>query len=130
MALNAQQQAINRITGKNVIVSASAGTGKTTVLTARIIGYLQDERNDISEYLIVSFTEAAAGELKDRISSELKKFIDAETSPSKKQHYLNQLAKIPVANISTIHSFCLDILKKYGYVLGIDPAVAGRLANE
>ena len=69
MPLNKQQQAINAIENRNhnIIVPASAGTGKTFTMTNRIIEYLK-EGNDIDNYLIVSFTEAAASELKERIS--------------------------------------------------------------
>ena len=128
MRLNDQQQAINNVSGKNVIVSASAGTGKTTVLTDRIIGYLK-KGYDISDYLVVSFTQAAAGELKERISAEIKRSLD-EADEKLQRHYRAQLAKIPLADISTIHSFCLDVIKRYGFVLGIDPAKTGRLSDE
>ena len=127
MPLNKQQQAINAIENRNhnIIVPASAGTGKTFTMTNRIIEYLK-EGNDIDNYLIVSFTEAAASELKERISSELKKGIN----PDNEKHFKNQLAKLPLAYISTIHSFCLDVIKKYGFVKNIDPAIAGKLGNE
>ncbi len=128
MHLNDQQKKINNAHGSNVVVSASAGTGKTTVLTARLIDYIK-QKNSVSDYLVVSFTEAAASELKDRISAELKRSMN-EASEEMRKHYLSEIAKIPLANISTIHSFCLELIKKYGYVLDIDPAIAGRLADE
>ena len=126
--LNEQQQLINQTLDKNVIVSASAGTGKTTVLTARMIDHIR-RGNSISDYLVISFTEAAAGELKDRISAGLKKQM-AEVPEEEKIRYRKEIAKIPLANISTIHSFCLEILKEYGYKLDIDPAIAGNLADD
>ena len=128
MRLNKQQQEINEVKGKNVIVSASAGTGKTTVLTDRIINYLK-EGNDINDYLVVSFTSAAADELKDRIAKEIRNSMSL-ASPELQKHYQNQLARIPLADISTIHSFCLNLLISYGYVLGLDPAKTGKLADE
>ena len=128
MRLNDQQKKINQVTDKNVIVSASAGTGKTTVLTDRIINYLK-QGNDINDYLVVSFTTAAAGELKERIAQEIKKSLN-DASPELQRHYRNQLAKIPLADISTIHSFCLDVIRRYGFILGIDPAKTGKLADE
>lgn len=127
MGLNSQQARINAIENRNhnIIVPASAGTGKTTTLTARIIEYIK-EGKDIDNYLIVSFTEAAANELKERISNELKDNINKDNE----KHFKNQLAKLPLANISTIHSFCLDVIKKYGYIKNIDPAIAGKLGND
>ena len=127
MGLNIQQQEINAKKNRNhnIIVPASAGTGKTTTLTARIIDYIK-EGNDIENYLVVSFTEAAANELKDRISKNLKENIDDKNE----KHFKTQIAKLPMANISTIHSFCLDVIKRYGYVKNIDPAIAGKLGND
>lgn len=130
MGLNQQQLSINDVKNRdhNIIVPASAGTGKTTTLTARIINYIK-EGKDIDNYLIVSFTEAAASELKERITKELKDNL-SEVDVNKATHYQNQIAKLPNAHISTIHSFCLDVIKKYGYVLNIDPATVGKLGNE
>jgi len=127
MGLNIQQKKINAKENRNhnIIVPASAGTGKTTTLTARIIEYIK-EGKDIDNYLIVSFTEPAANELKERISRELKDNL----SKDNERHFKNQLAKLPTANISTIHAFCLDVIKRYGYIRNIDPAIAGKLGNE
>ena len=127
MPLNKQQEKVNDTHNKNVIVSASAGTGKTTTLTARLIDYIK-EGNSIDDYLVVSFTEAAANELKDRVMSALKKAMQEDSD--KIEHYRKEIAKIPLANISTIHAFCLEVIKKYGYVLGVDPAIAGKLADD
>ena len=125
---NSQQQAIIDCSGRNIIVSASAGTGKTTTLTNKLLNYLK-QGGDISEYLIVSFTETAASELKERISQQLKSSL-ADADEKQKEHYRQQIAKVPLANISTIHSFCLDVIRRYGYVRDIDPAIAGKLADD
>ena len=118
----AQLDAINR-SGKNILISAAAGSGKTAVLTARIIKKLTDSENpaDISRMLIVTFTKAAANELKERIGTAITEAISKNPSDNrlKKQYLLLQNAKI-----STIHGFCLDLIKKNFEKLGIGPSIS------
>ncbi len=96
--------------GKDLLVSAGAGSGKTAVLTERIIRRLTDEENpaDITRMLIVTFTKAAAGELKERISAALS---DALAKQPKNRRLARQLLALDRAKICTIHSFCLDLLR-------------------
>ncbi len=96
----------------NILVSAAAGSGKTAVLTRRIIESLLDpEKNvGIDDMLVVTFTKAAAGELKDRISAALSKAYASDISNKKLR---KQLTEIENAHISTIHSFCLDLIKEF-----------------
>ncbi|ACB85427.1 helicase-exonuclease AddAB subunit AddA [Natranaerobius thermophilus] len=105
----------------HILVSAGAGAGKTAVLVQRIISKLIDPHDDltVNGLLVVTFTEKAANEMRDRIARELKKALsqDPENDHLKKQLYL-----LNKANISTLHSFCLEILRHYFYYLDIDPA--------
>ena len=122
---NEQQNAID-LPVSDLIVSAAAGSGKTAVMAERIIKRLTaDDGVDIDKILIVTYTSAAASEIKERI---MKKIIEKLSDGDENDRLSNQLIKLPYAHISTIHSFCLDIIKKYFYVLGIDPAV--KIADE
>ena len=97
----------------NIIVSAGAGSGKTAVLTARVIRKLKDGV-DINKLLILTFTNEAAGEMKDRIRSAIK-----DESSLKKQ-----LDFIDSAYITTFDSFALSILKKYHYILNVSKDIS------
>ncbi len=118
----AQLEAINK-NAKDILVSAAAGSGKTAVLTTRIIKKLTDSENpaDISRMLIVTFTKAAANELKERIGKALTEAISKNPSDKrlKRQYLLLQNAKI-----STIHGFCLDLIKKNFEKLGLSPSIS------
>ena len=121
----AQQDAIN-LRGKTLLVSAAAGSGKTAVLTERIIRRLTDPVSpiDISRILAVTFTRAAAGELKERISASLS---DAIAADPHNRSLSEQLLKLGRAHISTIHSFCYDIIRRDFEKLGINAGV--RIAD-
>lgn len=121
-----QLDAINK-RGHNLLVSAAAGSGKTAVLTARIISRITDKENpiDISRILAVTFTKAAASELKERISSAL--YNEIKKNPTDK-HLNNQLLKLNKAKISTIHSFCYDIVKTHFQYFGLNANV--RIADQ
>lgn len=102
----------------DILVSAAAGSGKTAVLSERVLNKLL-EGHDITEFLVVTFTNAAAAEMKERISRK----ISEEIEKSEKNAFLSkQLALIGKASITTIHSFCLDIIKNNFHLLDIDPA--------
>lgn len=111
----------------DILVSAGAGSGKTAVLTERIIRRLTDTENpvDITRMLVVTFTQAAASELKERISSAITKAI-AESPKNKRLQ--RQLLSLERAKISTIHSFCLDILREG--IGGDDIPASFRIADE
>ncbi len=103
-----QQEAIDH-DGENIIVSAGAGSGKTAVLTERVIQKLLKGVH-IDQLLILTFTKAAAGEMKDRIRKAIKEI------PS----LASELVNLDQAYITTFDSFSLSVLKKYHYVLGVD----------
>ncbi|AKP64578.1 ATP-dependent exoDNAse (exonuclease V) beta subunit [Levilactobacillus koreensis JCM 16448] len=123
-----QDQAIHQ-TGNNLLVSASAGSGKTRVLVQRVIEHLKSGMG-IDEILIVTFTKAAAAEMRDRIQTALRQELAANQGNSDRQaFYLRQLNQLPVADISTLDAFCLRILQHYYYVIDLDP-VFRLLADE
>ena len=103
---------------KTLLVSAAAGSGKTATLTQRIIESITDEKNpaDISRMLIVTFTRAAASELRERIS---KSVAEAEKNNPESKHLARQALLIPDAHICTIDSFCKDILSSHSQEIGI-----------
>lgn len=109
MALTKDQQLARDYEGSNVLVSAGAGSGKTTVLSQRVLRKLQSGV-DISSMLIVTFTDKAAKEMKERIYNQIKE------DNSLKQ----QLDKIAISHISTFDSYYMFLLKKYHYLLNID----------
>ncbi len=98
-------------TGGTLLVSAAAGSGKTAILTKRLIDRLCSEKfeGDISEYLVVTFTKAATQELSTRLYKALTEYITEHPECSRAKR---QLSLFGLANISTIHSFCLDIIKQ------------------
>ena len=106
--------------GENLLISASAGSGKTTVLVERVIQKIKAGIN-IDELLIVTYTEAAAKEMKQRIQVEVQEAINTEEDLIKKQHLIHQLTLLPTAHISTLHAFCLQVIRKYYYLIDIDP---------
>lgn len=106
--------------GKNILVSASAGSGKTTVLVQRVIEKIKNF-TDINELLVVTYTNAAAKEMKQRIQKAIQSEINNENDPRKKQHLIRQLPLLGHADISTLHSFCLKVIKRYYYLIDFDP---------
>ncbi|MBS6374070.1 MAG: UvrD-helicase domain-containing protein [Erysipelotrichaceae bacterium] len=102
---------------KNVIVSASAGAGKTTVLIERLMRRVLDDRIQIREILAMTFTEAAASEMKKRLADQLHHMLENTHDPLEQNYIQTQLSQLQNAYISTIHSFCLSIVQKYYYVL-------------
>ncbi len=106
--------------GQNILVSASAGSGKTTVLVRRVIEKIKSG-TDIDRLLVVTYTEAAAREMKERIQVELQKALTQETDPQQKQHFVRQLSLLPTASISTLHSFCLSVIRRFYYLIDMDP---------
>ncbi|MBR5307998.1 MAG: helicase-exonuclease AddAB subunit AddA [Clostridia bacterium] len=105
----AQQTAVDDRSG-TLLVAAAAGSGKTAILTKRLISRLcsENEEGDISEFLVVTFTKAATGELRARLYKELSEFVSKNPANRRARR---QLSLIGLAKISTIHSFCLDIIK-------------------
>lgn len=115
-----EQQAAIDTRDKTLLVSAAAGSGKTATLTQRIIASLLDEENpaDISELLIVTFTNAAVGELKERIGKAIR---DRLAEDLQNQRLQRQLLLLPSATICTIDAFCNQVLRDNTGAVGIPP---------
>ncbi|MDR1101422.1 MAG: helicase-exonuclease AddAB subunit AddA [Clostridiales bacterium] len=112
-----QKKAIE-IANFNIVVSAAAGAGKTAVLVERVIQKILKNGRDIDRMLIVTFTKAAANEMRERIFDALAKEL-AENP--KNSHIRRQIDLLPRANISTIHAFCQAILRNNFYHIGVSP---------
>lgn len=123
---NEQLDAIN-ISGCDLLVAAAAGSGKTAVLVERIIRMItrENEPIDIDRLLIITFTNAAAAEMRQRIADALAFEIEKRPDSLRLQR---QLALLPRASIMTIHSFCLDTIRNNFHKLDIDPGF--RIADE
>ena len=121
----AQQDAIEARDG-TILVSAAAGAGKTAVLVERILHLIMDEGADIDRLLIVTFTNAAAGEMRQRISARIGRALSEGGGAD--THLRRQLTLLPAAQISTIHAFCLTLIRRFFHLIGIDPDF--RLADE
>ncbi|WP_027091139.1 UvrD-helicase domain-containing protein [Cohnella thermotolerans] len=113
--------------GSNLLVAAAAGSGKTAVLVERIISRIADEARplDVDALLVATFTKAAAAEMKERIRLALEDAL--ERSPES-AHLRRQLALLPRASVTTLHSFCMEVIEKYAPLIGLDPGF--RIANE
>lgn len=106
--------------GSTVLVSAGAGSGKTKVLTERLMGFICDEKTpaDLDSFLIITFTRAAAGELRGRIMEELARRLAADPG---NRRLRRQSALCQKAQIGTIHSFCAALLRENSHLAGLSP---------
>ncbi|MEG1581821.1 MAG: UvrD-helicase domain-containing protein [Clostridia bacterium] len=102
---------------KNLLISASAGCGKTYVMTKRIVDICVKERVPITSFLVVTFTKAAALEMKNKIIDEFSKLEE-------KDEFIKEQISLTggMADVSTLHGFCAKLLKQYFYAQGLDPA--------
>ena len=107
----------------NLIVSAAAGAGKTAVLTERVVR-LVETGTDIDRLLILTFTRAAAAEMKDRIQNTLQKKASETEDADLKARLYRQSARCPSASISTIHSFCARVVNRYFHLVGLSPSAS------
>lgn len=110
---------------KNILVSAAAGSGKTAVLTERICRLIK-EGTDIDEMLVVTFTNAAAGEMKERIGKAILEAMEEDNADIRRLR--TQFDKINTANISTFHSFCYEVVRNYFFLT--DLTADFRLCDE
>lgn len=129
-----QKEAITQ-RNKNLLVSAAAGSGKTAVMVERIATLMIEERVPIDALLVVTFTNAAAGEMKERIQKKLqekrRELLTGEDKYENKaliSFITEQIQNIQGAAISTLHAFCIDILRDNFQLAGLDPRF--RLINE
>ena len=121
-----EQQQVIDIRDRNVLVSAAAGSGKTAVLTRRIVGRIMEENGpSIDSMLIVTFTEAAAAEMRERIGRAIRDKLKEEPGNEK---LLKEQTKVHSALIMTIHGFCLYLIRNHFDRIGLDPSF--RVASE
>lgn len=115
-----EQQKVIDLRDRNILVSAAAGSGKTAVLVERIITMLTADKNpvDVDQLLIVTFTEAAAAEMKERIRAAIEKKLSEDPE---NEHLKQQETLIHNAQITTIHSFCLSVIRDHFHAIDIDP---------
>ncbi|MCI9414925.1 MAG: helicase-exonuclease AddAB subunit AddA [Clostridiales bacterium] len=106
--------------GGTVLVSAAAGSGKTSVLVARLVGLITDAEHpiDVDRLLVVTFTKAAAAEMKQRIAAELSRLIAANPGSRRLQR---QQMLLPRASIGTVHGFCSGLLREHFQLLDLSP---------
>ena len=121
-----QAQAVHDRGGK-LLVSAAAGSGKTKVLVDRLLSYLMDPNDpaNMDEFLIITYTRAAASELRGKIATKLTEQIALQPE---NRHLQKQMQRLFLTKISTVHGFCGDILREYAYRLDI--AADFRVADE
>ena len=121
-----QQQAVQDRGGK-LLVSAAAGSGKTKVLVDRLLRYLMDpvDPADLDEFVIITYTKAAASELRGKIAAKL---TEAIARNPENRHLQRQMQRLFLTKISTVHGFCSDLLREYAYRL--DLPADFRVADE
>lgn len=122
-----EQQKVISLRDRNILVSAAAGSGKTAVLVQRILGKIMDSVHpvDIDRMLIMTFTRAAAGEMRERISRALE--LELYDDPDN-EHLQRQMTLIHTAQITTIDGFCAYVIRNYFHLIGLDPGY--RTADE
>ena len=127
MAFPLTQEQRNIVTdrGGELLVSAAAGSGKTRVLVERLLDRVTGEGLDIDRFLVITYTKAAAAELRERIARELTQRLAQDPTD---RHLRRQTTLVYQAQISTIHSFCSALLRESGYLLDLDPDM--RLCDE
>ncbi len=121
MNYTTEQQRVIDVRNKDILVSAGAGSGKTAVLVERIMGMLSDpERSvDVDRILVLTFTRAAAAQMKQRLLEKIQEYLKDHPNDSKMQM---QETLLHNAQITTIDSFCLYLVKNHFHRVGIDPA--------
>ncbi|MBS5082879.1 MAG: helicase-exonuclease AddAB subunit AddA [Clostridiales bacterium] len=127
VAWTEDQQKVIDLRNRNILVSAAAGSGKTAVLVERIVTMVTDKKHpvDIDELLIVTFTKAAAGEMRERIA----KALDSKAAENPLDvHLERQLTLVHNAQITTIDSFCQYVIRNHFHAIGLDPGF--RVADE
>ncbi|MCL2342554.1 MAG: UvrD-helicase domain-containing protein, partial [Firmicutes bacterium] len=118
--LTPSQYAAVHARGDSILVSAGAGSGKTRVLVERLLSYITDESDpkNIDNFLVITYTRAAAAELRSRILGALNELLSARPNDRRLRR---QISLCNTAAIGTIHSFCTGLLREYGHLLDISP---------
>jgi len=123
MELKKEQQDAIFTKDKDILVSAGAGSGKTFVMIERISKNIIEDNKSVTNMLVVTFTNAASNEMRLKLEKNLReKIASQECSEAQTKHIKKQLDMLGQADICTLHTFCQNIIKKYFYVIDIDPA--------
>ena len=115
--LTKAQQAVVENEGGALLVSAAAGSGKTRVLIDRLLRKIADGAN-IDDFLIITYTNAAAAELRAKIFAALSERLAVQPES---RHLQRQLTRIYLTQISTVHAFCANILRRYAHTMDLPP---------
>ena len=118
-SLNDEQNLAVYSRGSSILVSAPAGSGKTKILVNRIMSLIEDDHINVNELLVLTFTKAAAIEMKQRLVEALDQRIQ-NSQDQLKEHLIKQKLLLNDAYITNFHSFCSDLLSQYGYLIQID----------
>ncbi len=117
MKLTANQQQFRDHVGCNVLLSASAGSGKTSTMVAKLVKLITEHRVPIKNILTLTFTKSAANEMRQKLYVNLSEYV----AQNYDEFVVDQIENINLADIGTIDSLCNKLVKKYFYVIGIDP---------
>ena len=122
-----EQKQVIELRDRDILVSAAAVSGKTAVLVERIIAKISDKTHpvDIDRLLIVTFTNAAAGEMRERIAQAIQRKVEEEPDNT---HLQRQMTLVHTAQITTIHSFCLYVIRNHFHRINLDPSF--RIGDE
>ena len=122
-----EQEKVIQLRNRSLLVSAAAGSGKTAVLVQRIISMVMDEVHplDIDRLLVVTFTNAAAAEMRERVGTAIEAALEKDPY---NQHLQRQLTLVHNAQITTIDSFCIRILRDHFHKINLEPGF--RIADE
>ncbi len=126
--LNEQQTKAVNLFDADLVVTAGAGTGKTSVLTSKYLRLLEERRAGVNEILAITFTNKAAAEMGDRIRLFIQEHLKGSGDTKEAEYWQSQLLKLESAKISTFHSFCLGLLREHPLEAGIPP-ISGILVE-
>ena len=104
----------------SILVSAPAGSGKTKILVNRIMALIEEDNYNVDQLFVLTFTNAAALEMKQRLQSALQARLQDDIDESLKQHLLKQQQLLAKAYITNFHGFCSTLLKQYGYLIDLN----------
>ncbi len=116
IVLTPEQRAVVEHRGGALLVSAAAGSGKTKVLIDRVLRFVQEDGHNVDDFLMITFTQAAAAELRGKLIARLSELLGDDPD---NRHLQKQLGRVYLAHISTVHAFCGELLREYAHLLGL-----------